>query len=335
MVTLNDIAKIAGVTPSTVSRVLNGQRLNKTSAETKERIRRIAREYGYKPNYAARALQQKKTYMFGYLIPNMTSFMNEVTEGIQEVAIREDYSCLIYIYRENCILNHVFELAAAKKVDGIIWRPMDDYLPDVSHIIRDIPLIQLLSSVPVAGSHCVLVDHALGAFRATEYLIKSGHCRIAHLTTQDDHGQQRFAGYKQALQQYGIDFEPKMVLKCNYEWESSKAAALDLLRTLPRPSAVVAASDSIAVGVIRAAKDLQLHVPEDLSVVGYDDMNYSTFMEIPLTTVAQPKKELGRVTMEMLMKAIRKEPVENIVLEPELIVRSSAMRYAQHLVEKM
>ncbi len=325
MVKMADIAERTGLSLSTVSRVLNNVPHQRISTETRDMVLHVARELNYRPNTIAKALQAKKTFQFGLVIPGTTSFMADIIAGLQKVAMSVDYSCLLYVTEGSVTLErHVFESLVARRVDGVIWVPVTTQVYEETSVVGDIPLVQLLNPVPVGcKSVYVHVDQHAGAYMATEYLIRLGHKRIFHFTTTDGYGMERLTGFKDALRTYNIELDPDSIIKCDYSWEKAREMALSIFARSQPPTAIVAESDLSAWGILRAANEYGLKVPDDLSITGFDDSMLSRYTEAPLTTIAQPKRELGQLAMQVLIKQINGETVDNILIRPEIVVRAS------------
>ncbi|HET7560628.1 MAG TPA: substrate-binding domain-containing protein, partial [Limnochordia bacterium] len=185
------------------------------------------------------------------------------------------------------------------------------------------PVVQILYRTPLKGASAVLVDQEQGGYLAARHVLELGHRRIACLWVDDPHGRQRLAGFRRALAEAGLAADPSLVVPVDYDWHLGRSATESLLARAVRPTAIVAASDLVAWGAIRAAKEAGLGVPGDLSVVGFDDMPLAGYVEVPLTTVRQPTEALGRQALSLLRERINGNDVEDRVLAPELVVRGS------------
>ena len=323
---MKDIARRAGVSVVTVSRVLNGKYPNKVSDETRRRVLQIVEELGYRPNISARALRERRTYQIALVTPSIdVSFIAEVVQGIQDVAMDLGYSCLVYVTKSQPALEcRIFRAIAGKNVDGVIWLPGPTREKEVDRAARALPLVQILykelDDVPA-----VLVDQVQGAYAATWHLLSLGHRRIGNLAGNDRHGRQRLAGYYKALEEAGIAPEEGWVRFVPTSWDGARAEAQGLLSLPNRPTAVLCYSDVVASGVLRSARENRIVVPDELSVIGFDDVDFSRYLDIPLTTVAQPKHELGELAITTLLRRIEGEAIEDRVLIPRLVVRASTI----------
>lgn len=327
MVTLKDIAERAGVSVITVSRVLNDTHPNKVSEKTRSRVRRIADELGYHPNIPARALRGHRTYQFGLVVPTVDySFVPQIIQGLQEAAIEMHYSCLLYVTNWDPDLElQIFKTLMAKTVDGIVWIPEPQRDEEVDKLVKDQKVIQLQHK-EIPDVPAILVDQEEGGYQATRHLIALGHRRIGNLTHVDRHGKQRLDGYLRALQQADITPSEEMIQRVAPTWDEAHQGAHALLDRREPPTAIVCYSDLVAWAALRAAQERGIVVPDELSLIGFDDVAFIQHLEIPMTTVAQPKHELGRLAMSFLSDLIDGKEVNDHVLTPSLIIRSSTAR---------
>jgi DNA-binding LacI/PurR family transcriptional regulator len=323
MVTLHDVAKKAGVSATTVSRVVNKKHLNKISSATQTRVLAAIEELGYRPNLSARGLRLKSTFNFGLVLQNVDiSFNSNIVAGIQRVAIAEDYGCMLYSTFNNAqVEDEVFRTLIRKHVDGVIWVPGTEMSPTLSTHLSHKPVLQLLYK-EIADLPAILVDQHQGERMATNHLIALGHRHIGCVTSPTRHGRQRFAGYCEAMEQAGLNVEPDLVLEV-HDWEDGYYGVYQLLRQRRDITALVACNDIVALRVMRAVQSLGLRIPEDISVVGFDDMPLLYHLDKPLTTVAQPKEELGELALRTLIHMIKGQDQPDITLQPRLLQRAT------------
>lgn len=328
--TLKEVAEAAGVSIWTTSKVLNGDPGNKVSTATCEKVREIAERLGYRPNIMARGLARRRTSLVGVVVPSlMSSFIPETIQGIQDTAETLGYSMMLYTTQSRPAKEAEYlQVLVDKGVDGIIWAPdREDNYALARRLEKEVPLLQLYYRLPGLTSSYVIVDHTKGGYLATKHLLNLGHRRVGHLSAPDHaHGLLRLQGYRDALAEAGLQPDDSLVAEAGYEWEGGYAAALKLLQ-LPedeRPTALFASCDLSAWGAISAARNLGLQVPQDLAVVGFDDLKIAAFSPLALTTVAQPRYEIGRVAMSKLHRRIEGERVKGEILDVELIVRTSS-----------
>ena len=327
---IKDIARGANVSHSTVSRALRNSPL--VNQQTAEKIQRIARETGYRPSAAARSLVTRHSETIGVVVTNIADpFVAEVVSGIEDAADEHGFS--VFLANSNAEperevrVVHSFE---ERRVDGIIVtasRVGALYVPLLSHM--RVPIVLLNNQHPSQFAHSVMIANVQAGLDATRHLIELGHRRIAYLG--DRHGHQsdteRFAGYRQAVEEAGLPLEPLIVTHGDGKPEAARTAMAYLLALPQPPTAVFCYNDLSALGAIRQIRDSGLHVPADLSVVGFDDLYISQYMDPPLTTVRQPMRQMGRMAMETLLQIFAGvESGHDIRVPGELIVRASGAR---------
>jgi LacI family transcriptional regulator len=325
---IHDVAKRANVSIATVSRVLNSSD-HKVSAKTAEKVRQAVKELDYRPNALARALQINKSMTVGVIIPDIANhYYAEIVRGIQKEADKEGYNIILQNTDRNPkrIVRSI-NLLREKVVDGIIFSGgiISGYEPlSVLQEFRD--------RVVVIGRHdvnfpAIMVDNISGASQAVQHLIDLGHTKIGFIgwainsTTATD----RLSGYKSALAQNRCRFDKALVREGRLTPESGYAEAKKLLSEKEAPTAIFAGNDQMAFGVVHAAIEFGLKVPDDLAVVGFDDIPLSSFFVPPLTTVEIPKFSLGTSSMRALMNLISGKKTPRMKLhKTKLIVRKSS-----------
>ncbi|HEY8348087.1 MAG TPA: LacI family DNA-binding transcriptional regulator [Symbiobacteriaceae bacterium] len=328
-VTIKDVAREAGVGLATVSRVLNNS--GPVSPETRERVLAAARALGYVPNLHARSLVSRATGTVGLIIPDITNpFFPAVTRGVEDAASQAGYTVFL-CNTDNDPAKEETDVRKLRErcVDGIIFVGSQARRKRLERLLQDgIPVVVTDREVPDLDADSVLVDNNWGARAAVRHLIDLGHTRIAHAAghRQTPTGQDRYAGYCAALEEAGLPVDESLVFWGEFTIESGIQAGQVLLGRSPRPTAVFAGNDLIALGVIRAAREAGLRVPEDLSVVGFDDIPLAALVSPPLTTVRQPAYEMGRLAMTMLLERMSGRVTgagRHHVFRPELILRGS------------
>ncbi|HWI64497.1 MAG TPA: LacI family DNA-binding transcriptional regulator [Symbiobacteriaceae bacterium] len=330
--TIRDVAKSAGVGLGTVSRVLNNSGYVKP--ETRERVLQAAEELGFVPNMVARSLVRKSTSTIGLVIPDITNpFFPAITRGVEDTASTEGFT----VFLCNTDNDPLMEAQDVKKlrerqVDGIIFVGTTDRRELVEGLLSDgLPVVVTDRQVAELDIDSVLVDNAAGARAACRHLLEMGHSRIAHAAGHrlTRTGQERFTGYRQALAESGIDLDESLVAWGDFTVESGYRVAQVLLGRSPRPTAIFAANDMMAFGVLRAASEAGLSVPDDLSVIGFDDIQMAGLFRPGLTTVRQPAYEMGRMAMSMLRERIVGSAPggsRHHTFQPELVVRGTTRR---------
>ncbi len=333
-VSIKDIAKAAGVSHSTVSRALSDSPLVK--AETKARIQRLAREMGYSPDARARSLVMGQTRTVGVVVTTIVDpFVTEVVQGIESTAHDHDYTVLL------CSSNAVpereiaaVEMLRSKRVDGVIVTSSRVGALYLDHLERiGVPIVLINSHSEYSGryTYSVSVDNQHGGHLVTSHLIQLGHRRIAYISRPSDFrsDRERLAGYRQALTEAGMPFDPALVVPGTGRTGGGERALPVLLGLDEPPTAVFCYNDLTAIGLLRAAREAGLAVPHDLAVVGFDDILLASYVFPPLTTIAQPKAEMGQRAMQMALALMKtKDPAEegisDIIVKGQLIVRESS-----------
>ena len=324
---IKDIARLARVSHSTVSRALRNSPRVKT--ETIERIRQVAEQHGYRASAVARSLATRRTKTIGVVVTTITDlFAAEVVSGIEEVACDNGYSILLTNSnadpdREIRVVRSLEE----SRVDGIVVtssRVGALYMPILSRM--RVPIVLLNNQHPSEFVHSVMIANTEASMAATRSLIDLGHRRIAYLG--DRNGRQsdteRFAGYRQALDSADIPFEPELVFHGDGNPEGGMEGMVHLLALRDPPTAVFCYDDMTALGVLSQIRTLGLRVPDDISVIGFDDLKIVKYTEPKLTTVRQPMLQMGRLAMETLLDILAGSASNhNIKVPGELIVRGS------------
>ncbi len=332
--TIHDVAERAGVSIGTVSAVIN--RKETVSAGTRRRVLEAIEALNYRPSAAARRrLQPPSEKSIGLIIKEVANpYFGDIIIGAQEAAIARGYHVIVgsteRIYH---LEQQLVELFIAKDVDGLIINPLQDDEADLSHLFeiarRNIPLV-LIENVRGIQASMVDVDNVAASKSAVEYLIDNGHQRIVHFAgpRYSMHSEERIEGVRRAFSSQLLKFHDDDVVHVGARLEDGYRAGLEYFRsrTEDRPTAVTCYNDLVAIGLIRALTELGLNVPEDVSVVGYDDIEMSSYLEVPLTTIRVPKREMGRRATELLIQhveAVDAGTIEKVLLRAELIVRGS------------
>jgi LacI family transcriptional regulator len=328
MATIREVAESAGVSYATVSHVINNTRF--VSQETRERVQAAMTALNYRPNALARSLRQGKTNTMGLVLPDSANpFFAEISRSIEAEAFKQGYS----VFLCNTELDTERELfyvdvLSKKQVDGIIFVAAGDQADSLDFLIRqNMPVVMIDRDLPNVEVDAVLTDHQLGGILATRHLIELGHTRIACIAGPSSitPSAERITGYRKALEEAGLAYDEKLLFRGDYHAQSGMEITHSILKLNPRPTAIFALNDLMALGALRAASEAGYSVPRDLAVVGYDDLEIAHFTNPPLTTIAQPKKEIGTQAIRLLADRIARKnhPPCRVVLPPELIVRRS------------
>ncbi|QOR64623.1 LacI family DNA-binding transcriptional regulator [Cytobacillus suaedae] len=332
MTTIKDIAKAAGVSVTTVSRALNGY--SDVNEKTRQKIIEISKELKYSPNTLARSLVMNKSKTIGLLISGLNrgsikdNFTFEVLVGLNQYVGETDYDLVIFSTTSSKQREKTYsELCRERRVDGVIIqgiRTDDPYLREV--VDSDIPCV--LIDIPIQSDSVgyVTTDNVNGVKKGVQHLIDLGHRNIAMINGHEYAfvSRQRLEGYYQALEGAGIPINPKWVTNGDFEEKKAEEQALQLLSNYPEITAVFCASDLMAMGVIKATKQLGKKVPDELSIVGYDDIILAEHITPALTTIAQDKVQMGYEAAKLLINMLENdnEP-HTITLPTELKVRET------------
>jgi DNA-binding LacI/PurR family transcriptional regulator len=325
-VTIRDVAAHAGVSHQTVSRVINQS--ERVRPETRERVEAAIRELGYSPNAVARSMARGRTCMLGCISPNLTDYtFAGLIDGAESEARLSGYFLVSSSApEEETFANLVKELVRSRRIEGLMV--INPYADERHNFVpENFPVVYVGARPRAEAVSSVSLDDVTGGVTATRHLIDLGHRRIALITGPmvEDCSQDRYAGYQQALRAAGIPFNPELVLSGDWTATSGYKAFMQLTKRQALPSAVFAQNDRMAVGVLRAARELGLLVPEDLSVIGFDDIPLASYFDPPLTTIGQDLCSIGRQAARLLIRIIlEKQPCcQHLRIPAKMIRRSS------------
>jgi DNA-binding LacI/PurR family transcriptional regulator len=326
--TIYDVARLAGVSTATVSRALNGT--GQIAASTRAAIEAAVEELGYRPNTIARSLVTKSTQTIALLLPDITNpFYAALVSGIQQTALAHGWTMLLCTTESDPEREeHYLRVLRAKQVDGALVDGLVLPSDRIAQIVEDgLPIVCLDRDIDSRSIPLVQVDNRLGGRLATEHLVGLGHTRIAHVTGAGELGisDARLAGYRDALADARIPVDFDLVEEGRFTDEGGHDAARKLLEREPELTAIFAANDLSALGVMNAVAETGRRVPDDVSVVGFDDLHLSAYTAPPLTTVRQPAVEIATLATEILIGLTKGRQTEEMrhLLEPELVVRGS------------
>lgn len=330
-ITIKDIAKEANVSYATVSRALSGH--PEISEGTKAKIRTLAKEMGYTPNAIAKGLVTKNTQTIGLIIPDITNpFFPEVAQGIEECA--SNYGYQVFLCNSNWDIekekNYLMKLCSSR-VDGIVIAPVSDNISHILDVSRNLPLVFAAYNPMSENCNYVVTDDFKSSEMAVNYLARLGHTKIAYVGGPKGNSTNigRINGFNAAMGKNNISINENYIKYGQFKQINGYELTNELLiNNYQLPTAIIAGNDIIALGVIQAIEDFGLKVPKDISVIGFDDISYASLHKIELTTVYQPKNEIGQLCTELLIEKIKctenKEPKYNI-LEPKIIIRKTCM----------
>ena len=326
-VTLDKVARAAGVSSSTVSRIINGSA--NVSAAKRETVLRIMSQLNYQPNVLARGLASGRTMSLGVLTQDISSpFYGSTLRGI-EAALQGSGYHPIFISGHWRLQEELeaLDFLLSRRVDGMIvlgGGAPDARLQEVAHRL---PMVVLGRSVPGLEDQCLRLDNFAGAVKATRHLLELGHRNIAHIAGEPSHrdAQDRLEGYKAVLHAAHLAFNPDLVQTGDFHEASGFLATIRLVEGCTLFSAIFAANDQMAYGARLALNRKGLRVPEDISLVGFDDLPSSMYTTPPLTTVQQPVEEMGRAAARGVLRLLRGEQAQIRQMETRLIIRESTV----------
>jgi LacI family transcriptional regulator len=328
-VTIHDIARDADVSITAVSRALNGK--GELSHEKRSRILDAVHRLGYAPNSVARALVSGSTKTLGVLLTDNTSpVFAEILRGIEDAATNAGFSLLFANSADSqdkalrCL-----STLRGKQVDGVLLTPVQTDRRDLEFLCHwGVPFVLLLRPFPNFEADQVVLDNIKAGRLVTRHLLDLGHRRVGHIGGPEhiSSARDRCEGYRRALRRAGIPYQEDLVVTAPYTLDGGYAAAGTLLDRPDRPSAIFAATDLQAVGVLKAARERRLRVPEDFALAGGDDIELAEFLEVPLTTFRQPARAIGARGVEILVQRLQDEslPRQHVVFQPRLITRRSS-----------
>ncbi|HCE3217358.1 TPA: substrate-binding domain-containing protein [Vibrio parahaemolyticus] len=330
MATMKDIAKLAGVSTSTVSHVINKTRF--VSEEISERVNNAAKELNYyAPSALARSLKVNRTKTIGMLVTTSTNpFFGEVVKGVERSCYHKGYSLILCNTEgDNERMRQSINTLLQKRVDGLILMcsSLEGERIDVFERYPDIPVV-VMDWGPMLFTSDKIQDNSLrGGYLAAKYLIDCGHTEIGCITGPliKHQAQMRYEGYKRAMNEAGLEFNANWIIESDFECEGGYQAFKKMAERGTLPSSIFVSNDMMAMGVINAANELGIKVPDDFSIIGYDDIHIAKFMSPSLTTIHQPKYRLGQAAVETLVRRLddKSNEAQVVQLEPTLVVRNS------------
>ncbi len=330
MATLADIARRARVSVATVSRALNAS--GYVRPEVRERILAIARELNYVPNRTALGLLTRRTELALLLVPDVTNpFFAAVARGVEDALAASGYELVVGNTDDNPFKErHYLRRALGRGIDGIIAIVASSDEGDAAHWRQaGVPLVLVDRACDGVTADAVLANNEGGAYQATRHLLSLGHQHVATITgpLRLKTAQERLAGFWRAVREFRLPAEQVAVVEGDFREEGGYRAMRELLGRTPRPTAVFAANDVMALGALAALEEAGLCVPDDVAVAGYDDIPYGLRVRPKLTTVAQPKYEMGAAAAELLLRRLAEpgRPLQTVLLEPRLVIRESSV----------
>ncbi|MFC5401329.1 LacI family DNA-binding transcriptional regulator [Cohnella soli] len=336
-VTIHDIAKAVNVSSATVSRVLSNSDYP-VSSELKMKIQQAAKDMAYVPNMLGKQLKTKQSRMIGVIVPTITNpFYSSVMLGIEEVARKNDFQVMLCnTLQDSKVENEYVKTIFEKQIKGLIISSISPDQNTLSDYIKlGLKVIAIDQQIDLDHVRQVGFDYRKGGYLATRHLLKKGHTKIAYVTAPLDRPSRKsvYEGYMDALREAGIERNPEWVRvegeMNDYsgisEYENGRRLTCELLALADRPTAIFACNDMTAFGVINELANQSVRVPEEMSVIGFDDIEFSRMVTPALTTVRQPDYEMGKLACSMLFDILdgEKEQEMGIMLQPKLIERQS------------
>ncbi|ORM51968.1 transcriptional regulator RbsR [Pantoea conspicua] len=326
---MKDVARLAGVSTSTVSHVINNNRF--VSESVRAKVDQAIQSLNYAPSALARSLKINQTHTIGMLLTTSSNpFYAEVVRGVEDSCYQRGYSLILCnTAGDEERMNRSLETLMQKRVDGLLMMCTESHLPsaDILNRYPSIPTV-MMDWAPFEGRGDIIQDNALlGGELATQHLIDSGYTRIACIAGPQDKttARMRLEGFHQAMEKSGLDILPGYVVNGDFEFQGGYNGMIELLALETPPQAVFTSNDAMAVGVYHALYQAGLQIPRDVAVMGYDDIELARYLSPPLSTIHQPKDELGELAIDTLIHRLSDPDAsqQTLVLTPELVARGS------------
>jgi len=330
--TINDVARIAGVSKRTVSRVLNGSA--SVGEATRVRVEKVIAELSYTPSPQARGLASSRSYLLGLIYDNPDAlYLDDVQRGVLEICSQRGYELVVHPcrYRSETLVQDCFAFINRSKLDGVIVLPPVSELEHLAQALKDAgkPYVRLTSVLLDEHSHSVVSDDRAAAAEMARYFAQLGHQHIAFISGPQRYksSTERMEGFKLGLSAYGIALDPQWIMEGNNTYETGTDCALKLLSQPKRPSAIFANNDQMAAGVLKAAHQLGIQVPEQLSVAGFDDNLLASRVIPALTTIKRPVRQMAQLAATKIILSIEsnQSAAQHVAAKvaPTLVVRDS------------
>jgi LacI family transcriptional regulator len=336
-VKLSDIAKKSGLSVSTVSRVINKKtKKYRISREVEQLVLKAAKDLNYRPNQLARSLRLKETQTIGLVAPDISNpFFAQIIKTIQTELHKLHYSLVVCDSDESLELEveHT-NLLFSKGIDGLIVMPVGQQYDHFQFLLENgVPVVTVDRGFDELKTNMVVIDNEAGAFAAVEHLIKSGHRKIAIIQGLPDTFTTigRLNGYKEALKKHQIPVDESLIVGKDFRKENGYIETKFLLRSANPPTALFTTSDLISLGAIEAINEETLRIPDDISLIAFDDLESASYFSCPITAISQPREALGEMAVKVLYDGIRnpgKAETRKIVLKPSLVLRNSVRQIA-------
>jgi len=333
--TIKDIAKIAGVSTMTVSRVMNNEKYVKK--ETKDKVFKVISEYGYEPNFFAKSLKSRKSKTIGLIIGDIENpYYSRLAKGVIDIAESSDYNVIVCNSKYKAELSERYVNMLIKKgVDGVLIATVDVYNELINKLNkRDIPFVLITRKLDLPGINYITADDYLGGRIAAEYLVSLGHKKIFFLKAANVWGaNERIRAFIDVLKENNIYYDDSYFSDYLENLEQSYNATKKFLSDEKNKNftAIIGGNDFLAIGAMEAIIESGLNIPDDISLIGYDNLNITAILKVPLTTIKQPKLRFGELATERIIEMIEdhdktKLNPQKLVIKPELVVRKSCRK---------
>lgn len=325
-VTIRDVAAAAGVSIATASRVLSGH--PSTSERSRAQVQRVAQDLGFRPNAQAQSLRRSHSDTIGILLPDIRNpFFAEIAHNAEQRALALGMATLLCNGNESTSQQDLYlDRLLSQRVDGIIVAPTGDGSGALREVLdSETPMVFVDRTVAGLAVPAITSDSYGGIHQAVEHLAVLGHRRVGYIAGPEatSTGRERLAAFEESRRSLGLDLDPNLVRHGDFQEESGRLAAVALLALGDRPTALIAADSLMTVGALQAIREAVVAVPEDISLIGYDDVAPYRLLTPALTTIAHDPALMGRLAVDLLAQAGRGEPVASRVLDSQLIVRES------------
>ncbi len=328
MPTIQEVAKMAGVSVATVSRVLNHSEA--VSSTTRDKVQAVINQLNYQPNLLGRNLRRSETRMILVLLQNMSnSFYSKVVKGMEDVAHNNGYNVLICNTNTDTELENVYlDFLKNKLVDGVIFTSPAMDKDDFNQLAKCYPVVLCNENKPGIEAPVITIDNEAAGYEAANHLIRLGHEKIGMISVNAVcSSNARIQGYKRAIIEAGLEVNDGYIVNQTFSYKGGIRGIKQLFDLREPPTAVFCISDIIAVGAIKELKRKGLNVPQDVAVIGFDNNSIAPMYEPSITTIAQPRYDIGRKAMEIMLQRIQGVGDKNSIttMEHELIIRDSTL----------
>jgi LacI family transcriptional regulator len=329
MATIKDVAREAGVSVATVSKVLNLPDYSKP--ETREKVMAAIKRLNYQPNHAARSMVRKKTGMIALIIPDVRNqFFTDVARGVEDVANQHNYRVMLCNTDEDPQKQQNYlQALQGRIVDGFIIAVASDEIRQLKQISRlELPFVFIDRECRNLRADAVIVDNRDGASKAVRHLLHNGRQRVGFISGKQDTqtGRERLQGYCDALEEKGIEPERQLMKDGKFTIEGGYQAAKALLEMAGRPDALFVANNAMTIGALKAIGEMGIRIPDEIALVSFDDADWAGFLTPALTVIRQPTYTMGSLAGEILFQRLNEakpSELKEVVLKPELVIRKS------------